>query len=152
MIKEFLNDVYPRALWVASGDESEVKEKFAWFDGSEIDLGAGVMKGENPNCCMVDAKSKSDNVLGELVFLFPAFFGDGSETTLKKIAGEITHESIRVANRMFLQLGVDVSPTHDEHFAYLAEFVARGLWDAAFSTEAGKKILTFDAECAHQRR
>ena len=120
-IYEFNNEIYPRKLWVVYDSEETVMSSFVGTEDEEItqDAFSGafattlevVKKGDLGWKGVVIDDDKNHLVEG------------GSQ-----IVSTVTHESIHAANMIFRGIGVNYTKFDDEHFAYLAGWIARMSW------------------------
>ena len=53
--------------------------------------------------------------------------------------GGIAHECLHAAMMIFEAKGVDVTPQHDEHLAYLLEFIYNNVYDIMYKKKGSKK-------------
>ena len=59
---------------------------------------------------------------------------------LKKLSpGAIAHESLHAVNFIFESAGVDATPTHDEHQAYLLGFIYQNVYDIMYKKKGSKR-------------
>ena len=112
--------IYPRRLFVVrgKGKEKAIKEAFCTFDGEELD---GLEKSVIDFAGAITwrkVKFRENGWLGALVWLV-------EDSSPKSLA----HEAVHVACGFFEQLGVDMSYEHDEHFAYMVQWVTECLWE-----------------------
>lgn len=53
--------------------------------------------------------------------------------------GAIAHECLHAVNLIFESAGVDATPVHDEHQAYLLEFIYQNVYDIMYPKKGSKK-------------
>lgn len=53
--------------------------------------------------------------------------------------GLIAHECLHAAMLLFDIKGIDVTPQHDEHLAYLLEFIYQNVYDIMYPKKGSKK-------------
>jgi len=107
-VYEFENGIYPRKLWVATGDVNEVIPKFEYTDGTPITLKEKGYSGVTIGF----VTKKEQDMLGVLVYI----------RRIEKLS-QVIHEAIHVANKIFQDLSITFNLDEDEHYAYFVEWV-----------------------------
>lgn len=115
IIKEFDPVVYPRKVWVATGDIDEITSQFEYDDGTPIVLKEkgyfGVTIGHVTN--------KEQAKLGVLVYF----------RYIEK-PSQAMHEAVHVANKIFRDLNITFNLDEDEHYAYFVTWICECILSA----------------------
>ena len=120
-IYEFDNEIYPRKLWVVYDSEETVMSSFVGTEDEEIteDAFSGAF------AITLEVVKKGDlEWKGVVIHYTKELLAEGGS----QIVSSITHESIHAANMIFRATGVNYSKCDDEHFAYLAGWIAKMSW------------------------
>lgn len=107
-IYEFDPVIYPRKLWVATGNMEEVLSNFEYTDGTPITLKEKGFFGVTVGF-LTDKKHEK---LGVLVYL----------RHIERPA-QAMHEAIHAANKIFRDLGITFNLDEDEHYAYFVSWI-----------------------------
>lgn len=110
MIKEFDPVIYPRKVWVTTGNLDEIISKFKYEDGESL----SVAKTGYYGVCCDGVKHIEQDSLGVLLYF----------RKLENPAHAM-HEAIHAANAIFHDLGIVFSYGEDEHYAYFVEWICR---------------------------
>ena len=119
MIKKYVNEIYPRRLWVLGEDDfDKFRKEFRIDDGegSEIDENALYNKGALTIRCY-ELKSRE---LGCAIIL-----RENWDYTLPMILDIVAHEACHATIHTSSTLGVGCSDDNSEPFCYLIGFYAR---------------------------
>lgn len=116
-IHYFHAHAYPRRLFVVKGKDKGklVQGAFTTRDGGELVVGDAEERLAGATWKKVILKDKG--WLGVLVWIVQ----DYSPASL-------AHEAVHVTNAIFEELGVDTDYDHDEHYAYMVQWVTDCLW------------------------
>ena len=117
-IHYFHAHVYPRRLFVVRGKDKArvVNAAFTTSSGNELEVGEQEKKSAGA-CTWKKVMLKEKGWLGALVWIV----SDSSPASL-------AHEAVHVTNAWFEELGVDTGYEHDEHYAYMVQWVTDCLW------------------------
>lgn len=105
-------NIYPRRLWVAIGDEIEqIKKTFAYSDGTELDIDSDT---DVAYAITVDVLHKKTGLLGVLVWACD------TESLSPKV---MAHESVHATIEMFHACHCYFTYNNQEPFAYLTSWI-----------------------------
>lgn len=114
VIKEYNSVIYPRYLWIATGDIKEVMSKFEYDDGEPLKCKEkgffGVTFGYVCN--------KEREKLGVLVYFRHT---EG--------LSHAVHEAVHAANKIFRDLNITFNFDEDEHYAYFVSWIVSCIED-----------------------
>ena len=117
-IHVFMPEVYPRRLYVVRGKDKAklIKQAFCTYDKEDL-AGIDESKEWAGACTWSRIMFRDTGKLGVLVWII-------NNATPPSLA----HEAVHVANIMFKELGIDTGYDHDEHYAYMVQWVTDCLW------------------------
>lgn len=115
MITEFDPVIYPRKIWIATGDIDEVVSHFEYLDGTPIESKEKGFFGVT----FSNVTDKEHTKLGVLMYF----------RHIEK-PSQAMHEAIHAANRIFDDLGITYTLCDDEHFAYFVQWICDCILDA----------------------
>lgn len=107
-IYEFDPVIYPRKLWVATGDINEVLSKFEYVDGKPLEAKSKGFFGVTFDI----ATDKERTKLGCLIYFRHI-----------ETSAQAMHEAVHAANRIFEDLGITFTLYADEHYAYFVAWI-----------------------------
>ena len=116
-IHYFHAHVYPRKLFVVKGKDKAKLIKAAFTTPKNEALELGDEERIAGACTWKKVALKDKGWLGVLVWIVQ----DYSPASL-------AHEAVHVTNAIFEELGVDTGYDHDEHYAYMVQWVTDCLW------------------------
>lgn len=114
-IKMFDPVIYPRYLWVATGDEKEVLSRFRYIDGKPVTDSEDGNFSASTFYNIMDENSS----LGVLVWIKP------SAAKPQIMVHEATHAAIDI----FTDLGIRFECGNSDHYAYFVEWVFKCIMD-----------------------
>jgi hypothetical protein len=120
-IHEFVNEIYPRILWIVVDSEETVKDCFLHDDDSLIE-DESFKDAFATTISVVEKSSRAGR--GIVIHFSRRLLDEGGS----QIVSTISHESVHAANQIFTPIGVSYTMYSDEHFAYLVGWVAKKCW------------------------
>lgn len=107
-IERFNPVIYPRILWVATGEVNEVTSKFEYSNGDPIILKEKGYFGVT----LEGIKPKDEETIGVLIYIRHA-----------ESVAQLIHEAVHAADIIFNDLGISFNLNDDEHYAYFVQWV-----------------------------